>query len=1327
MKTKCKRLLSLLLVFVLVLGLMPSVYAATDEGTQPTTEPAVTEAATEPVGDTEPTVPETTGATEATDPSESTEGTQATEAPTEAEEEETEPSEDSDEDWTQPPEDDGMTPEEWDLLRWAELEAQLPDPIEEYFPFAPEIKYPYGEPQDNFYPSSLLEGDNRPMMFAANPYAVAPLADMDAIPDEMYDNSILRALEYTGYDVQWLKDNGYLYVAEYVSSNINNYRPEVLSNIGYDDYSPFLNGDETVSNSGTATGKAPDIAKFEANGLVCASFVSYYINNYLPNIEGVDTSHIHEAIKATTMNGGSYSTASVWSWETGLTNLANTPGSGVTKYTDETTAYANIVPGDIIVFSRDGELVHVAIYAGTYSMWNIRGTNRGEKHFIIHVGNSRGPEISTTEYLAKSGTAKASVATAWYHLDLGTTVDQTGFIEVYKEDTNGNDLAGAKFKAVNQDTGDTFYIGPTNSSGYAKSGELPFGTYVITETTYPTGYGPYGTTTWTKTLDKDTPNHTITITAVNEKITGGLTIQKATNTGNDLDGWTFGVYTDAACTKHISGSPFTTPANGKIVITGLEPGTYYVKETSSSIDFWVTDNGVKSVKVTDGSNETVYVTNTNYGYGKIIKKTNTGTSLSGWKFNVYTDSALTQKVTGSPFTTGSDGTIVMDLLPGTYYVQEVDESDKYPDWAFDTTVRTLKVEVNTTKSVTFTNNQAGYAEIVKKTNTGGSLGGWKFNVYSDVDCTKPIAGSPFTTDTDGVITVKVAPGTYYVKEVDESDEYPLWNFDTTTRKVVVKAGETGSVNFTNTHYGYGQIVKKTNTGGTLDGWKFNIYSDEACTKLVSGSPFTTDSQGLIAARLLPGTYWVKEVDESSKRPDWEFDTATRKLTVTAGSTSSVTFNNKHFGYAQIVKETSTGKDLAGWKFNIYKDEACTTLVDGSPFTSGDDGTIKVKLLPGTYWVQEIDESDENPDWTYDTTVRKVTVTAGDVAKVTFTNTHFGYAEIQKTTNTGKDLGGWKFDIFTDADCTQKVTGSPFTTDEAGKMSVRLLPGTCYVQEVDESAANPDWVYDSKVHIVTVKAGETVSVKLENQQMGRMKLIKAMPDGGHISGWAFDIYRKSDNAHMGTFTSGEDGTIISDWFLPGEYLVYEQLDEQSVYWCESQNPQEVIIKAGETAEVTFTNRLKPGKISIQKVDITGSPLAGAEFLLEWSVDGKTWQPVSHTDSQYVLEGTCTSPGLTNGRLISGEDGIVEFTGLHPERQYRLTETAAPDGYQLLADTAYEGGLPVDTELTIQLTVVNVPTFELPKTGSKSMLLMPISLALAAAMCGGILLISKRKKQ
>ena len=578
-----------------------------------------------------------------------------------------------------------------------------------------------------------------------------------------------------------------------------------------------------------------------------------------------------------------------------------------------------------------------------------------------------------------------------------------------------------------------------------------------------------------------------------------------------------------------------------------------------------------------------------------------------------------------------------------------------------------------------------------------------------------------------MITVKIAPGTYYVKEVDESDKYPLWNYDTATRKVEVKAGETGSVTFSNTQYGYGQIIKKTNTGGSLSGWKFNVYTDESCTQTISGSPFTTDSQGLITARLLPGTYYVKEVDDSANRPGWSFDTATRKLTVTAGNASSVTFTNNQYGYAQIVKQTSTGNNLGGWKFNIYTNEACTSLVEGSPFISGDDGSIEVQLAPGTYWVQEIDESAINPDWTYDTTVREVAVTAGQTATVTFTNTHFGYAEIQKVTNTGSNLAGWKFDIYTDADCTQKVTGSPFTTDDAGKMSVRLLPGTYFVQEVDESAANPDWVYDSRIHVVTVKAGETASVTLENQQMGQVKLIKAMPDGGSVSGWVFDIYRKSDNTHIGTYTSGEDGTIMSGYLLPDTYLVYEQIGDDSIYWCESENPQEVTIIAGEIAEVTFTNRLKPAEILVYKVNPLGEPLPGAEFLLEWSEDGTVWAPVTYTDSQYVTKGTCTSADLADGKLVSGEDGIIHFTGLHPEMQYRLTETKAPNGYELIPGPVFTGTIDTEHSLTLEIEVMNHHTYVLPMTGSKSPIIMAVSLFVCIAGCVGALVYLRKKEK
>ncbi len=1058
MRTKTLRLLSLVLVLVLLLGMMPAVYAAAASGTEPTgtvsaemtqtpsEESDACESAESP--ETEPTndAPEESESSadkkdadsdtaEQTETADSSEELTPEESAPSAEAETSTDSTDETEEYTEPEEEAEPTEEtiSEDELRWADLSCELPTPYEEYFPFDPTIQYPYGIPMDNFYPSSLFEDDG-----------IMLLADMSSVPEEMYDSTILRALEYTGFDVQWLKNNGYLYVAQYISSNLKTNAPNVLSGIGYDDYSPFLNGDETVADSSTPTGRAPNIASFQSNGLVCGSFVAYFINNYLPNIEGIDTSHIANAVKATTMNGSSYSTASVWAWDTGLNNLANQSGSGVTKYTSASTAYDNLVPGDVIIFSNSDGLAHAAIYAGTYDLYNASGSNRGEYHFIIHVGNSRGPEISTVEYMASAG-VKSSSPSAWYHLDVNDYVNETGFIEIYKKDTEGGYLSGAQFKAVNQDTGDVYYIGPTNSNGYAISEAIPYGTYRVTESVYPAGYESNGVSSWTVTLGSSTPNSTITISAVNRKITGGFTIQKATNTGSGLSGWSIGVFTDAACTNHIPGSPFTTGTNGKITITGLSPATYYVKELSGSTELWTTDNTVKSVVVTDGSNPTVTITNTQYGYGRIIKKTNTGLNLSGWKFNIYTDAA----------------------------------------------------------------------------------------------CTKPVDGSPFTTDSSGIITQKLLPGVYFVREVDESEANPTWHYDT------------------------------------------DIY----------------------------------------------------ELTVVAGSTKSVTITNTQYGYAKIVKATNTGSNLSGWKFNIYSDANCTQLVSGSPFVSAEDGTITARLIPSTYYIREVDESADNPLWVYDATTRKVVVTAGDTSVVTFSNQH----------------------------------------------------------------------------------------------LGNLRIVKSMPDGGSAAGWVFDIYRASDNAHMGTFTTEADGTILSDNMLPGDYLIYEQIDEKSPYWCESENPQTVSVVAGETAEVTFVNRLKPGKIVVQKMDITGDPLAGAVFLLEWSADGASWSPVSFTDDTYVTEGTCTSPELKDGTLTSDETGIIEFTGLHPERLYRLTEVAAPEGYQLLTAPVYEGGLSVDKELTAAFTVVNVRIFELPESGSHSMLMLPLVFIIASGLCGIYALTPKRKKQ
>mgnify|MGYP004629765255 FL=1 len=340
---------------------------------------------------------------------------------------------------------------------------------------------------------------------------------------------------------------------------------------------------------------------------------------------------------------------------------------------------------------------------------------------------------------------------------------------------------------------------------------------------------------------------------------------------------------------------------------------------------------------------------------------------------------------------------------------------------------------------------------------------------------------------------------------------------------------------------------------------------------------------------------------------------------------------------------------------------------------------------------------------YQTTVSLDTASAGSL------NAYFklkaaprpGSIRLTKTTEDGKNLSGWKFGIYSDPACTKLVSG-PHTTDGSGKISAAgLAVGTYYVKELghtDSAIGEMYYCSGANPQKVTVTAGAAATVSFTNKRnTGGVKITKTMPDGGSTAGWKFEVY-DSNHKLVGVFTTGEDGTVFTDHLLPGTYTVKEIIPEDSPYTCDAPNPKTVAISAGQTAEVTFTNRMKPGEIRIQKTDTHGEPLAGAEFLLEWSKDGKQWQTVTYTDSPDVTEGTCTAEGLTDGKLTSGADGVVRFTGLYSGSLYRVTETKAPKGYQLLTEHVYEGSIRKDDGNFIRLTVVNAPVFELPMTGS-----------------------------
>ena len=503
----------------------------------------------------------------------------------------------------------------------------------------------------------------------------------------------------------------------------------------------------------------------------------------------------------------------------------------------------------------------------------------------------------------------------------------------------------------------------------------------------------------------------------------------------------------------------------------------------------------------------------------------------------------------------------------------------------------------------------------------------------------------------------------------------------------------------------GEETSVTDSNGVLSSFSFTDGSGAEFYK--SGNTlYITQTGGISESTVFTATRNLPSV-ASSTFNIWYMSGSTYQTTVSLASASTGSLNAyfklkavPQVGNISLTKTTEDGQNLSGWRFGIYSNSACTNLVAG-PYTTNSNGKITITdLTAGTYYVKELGHTDSATSALYycsSTNPQSVTVTAGSTATVSFVNKlNTGGVKLVKETNTGANLSGWKIGLYTDSACTSAVSGSPFTTGTDGTVTVAgLTPGTYYAKEA--AVTDSYWVCDTAVKTVTVTANGTATVTVSNTHKGRGKIIKAMPDGGSTAGWEFEVY-SSDNQLVSSYTTAADGTIQTDYLLPGEYTVKEIIPEGSPYTCDAPNPKTITIEAGKTAELTFTNRLKPGEILIQKVDIHGEPLAGAEFLLEWSADGSQWQAVTYTDSLDVQVGTCTSEGFWEGKLTTGDDGLVRFTGLSPSSLYRVTETKAPEGYQLLAEPVHEGSIQKDGEYFVQLTVVNAPVFQLPMTGS-----------------------------
>lgn len=156
------------------------------------------------------------------------------------------------------------------------------------------------------------------------------------------------------------------------------------------------------------------------------------------------------------------------------------------------------------------------------------------------------------------------------------------------------------------------------------------------------------------------------------------------------------------------------------------------------------------------------------------------------------------------------------------------------------------------------------------------------------------------------------------------------------------------------------------------------------------------------------------------------------------------------------------------------------------------------------------------------------------------------------------------------------------------------------------------------------------LKVEAGQ-GSVKIVKTSEDG-KIAGISFTI--AGDN-FCENVTTDENGELQLNDLVPGVYTV----TENAAAFYEPQQPQTVTVKAGQTAEVSFSNQLKRGALEVTKTAEDGF-VQGVTFRLSGTAD--CGQPVD----EYAK---------------TDETGLAVFEDIPIGSNYTLAEVAVPERY------------------------------------------------------------------
>ena len=201
-------------------------------------------------------------------------------------------------------------------------------------------------------------------------------------------------------------------------------------------------------------------------------------------------------------------------------------------------------------------------------------------------------------------------------------------------------------------------------------------------------------------------------------------------------------------------------------------------------------------------------------------------------------------------------------------------------------------------------------------------------------------------------------------------------------------------------------------------------------------------------------------------------------------------------------------------------------------------------------------------------------------------------------------------------------------------------------------------------------------RLTAPQNGSLRITKTV-DHGTKDGFTFTV-KNASGATVGTYTTDSTGVITVSNLPLGNYTVTETSNGKSVSYVIPAS-QTASVSSGQTADVTFANKLKQVRVTIQKSEPAGLPYADSR-----SLAGAVFT-VYNSGGEVITTMTTDASGKATSSYFACQSGVY------------IQETKAPPGYQLNTEKIQ---IPeaAASSCTVQYTTVSKTCVETPISGN-----------------------------